>query len=82
MTDREELARRATAAFDHAAGRLADRGVSDLELGRAMVAAGLSRWSRAVSGQELVNELAKLTGALAEAAGVDLSEPSDGPHFH
>ncbi|WP_238185143.1 hypothetical protein, partial [Methylobacterium trifolii] len=53
--DREEITRRAVAAFEHAAGRLSDRGVSDLEIGRAMVAAGLSRWSRAVTGQQLVD---------------------------
>lgn len=72
-TDREDIARRATAAFEHAAGRLAERGVSDIEIGRALVAAGLSRWSRAVSGQQLVDELAKLTGGIAAAAGIDLT---------
>lgn len=78
-TDREDVARRATAAFEHAAERLAERGVSNIELGRAMVAAGLSRWSRDAFGRELVDELAKLTAGLAAAADIDLSadEPDE-----
>lgn len=72
MTDGEDIARRATRAFEAAGDRLAERGVSDADIGRALVAAGLSRWSRGVNSVELVEDLAQLVGGLAAATGVNI----------
>lgn len=65
MTDGEDTARRATRAFEAAGDRLAERGVSDVDIGRALVAAGLSRWSRTVGAEVLAEELAALTAGVA-----------------
>lgn len=77
MTDVPQTTRRAVRAYEAASELLADRGVSDAENGRAMVAAGLSRWSRAVEPEALIEELAKLVGGLAQATDVDLTRAND-----
>lgn len=75
MSDPNETARRAMRAFEHAGNRLAERGVDDAEIGKAMVAAGLSRWSRAISAKALAEQLAGLTLGVAAAAGLDHESP-------
>ncbi|WP_156394097.1 hypothetical protein [Methylobacterium sp. Leaf94] len=79
MTDSEENARRATRAFEAAGDRLAERGVSDSDIGRALVAAGLSRWSRSVGAEVLAEELARLTAGVAAVVRSDIGEPSVPP---
>ena len=70
--NREEVVRALAGALDVAAHRLTEGSASDLEVGRAMVAAGLSRWARAISAEQLVDELATITGGIAVAAGIDV----------
>lgn len=74
--DREQVSRITARSFDAATERLKERGVSDLELGRALLAAGLSRWSRAMPADQFVNELAQLVAGAAAAVGVALEEAS------
>jgi len=76
MTDGEDTARRATRAFEAAGDRLAERGVSDADIGRALVAAGLSRWSRAVGAEVLAEELTRLTAGVAAVVRSNIDEPS------
>ncbi|WP_131473068.1 hypothetical protein [Methylorubrum extorquens] len=74
MTDRIEVARRTVRALDLAGDRLTESGASDLEVGRAMVAAGLSRWSRTMRAEQIVEELAVLTCSLAQASGIEIMQ--------
>lgn len=76
MTDGENTAQRATWAFEAAGDRLAERGVSDADIGRALVAAGLSRWSRAVGAEVLAQELSHLTAGVAAVIRSNIEEPS------
>lgn len=77
MNDVPDSTRSAVRAYEAASERLAERGLPDAENGRAMVAAGLSRWSRAIGPEALVEELGKLIGGLANATGVDLGPAND-----
>ncbi|WP_407528156.1 hypothetical protein [Methylobacterium oryzisoli] len=70
--NRDDIVRALAGALDVAAHRLTQGGASDLEVGRAMVAAGLSRWARAIPAEQLVDELATITGGIAVAAGIDV----------
>ncbi|WP_407530130.1 hypothetical protein [Methylobacterium oryzisoli] len=63
--NREEIVQALTGIFDLTAHHLAESGASDLEVGRAMVATGLSHWARAVSAEQLIDELCGITSALA-----------------
>lgn len=76
MSDRPEATRAVAAALDHALDRLSGRGVSDLELGRAAVAAGLSRLSRSMSAAELSDHLAGIAVSLVEAGNENRPRPN------
>ena len=76
MIDKDETARRVARAFRSAADKLHDeRGVPDAEIGKAMVAIGLSFWSKAATSASLVEQMASLIGGIADAAGIDLEKP-------
>ena len=75
MDDRHEMTQRIGRAFEAAAERLAARGCSEAEIGKAMVATGLSIWSRAVGLEHVTSQLATMTLGLAEATGQDLEQP-------
>jgi hypothetical protein len=65
--------------LEAAGDRLAERGVSDADIGRALVAAGLSRWSRAVGAEVLVQELSRLTAGVASVVLSNIEDPSAPP---
>ena len=76
-----QAAHAAAAALEHAADKLASLGVSQLDIGRALVGVGIGRMSREMEAGPLVDELAGVVGGLAAAAGVDLAaENPSTPH--
>jgi hypothetical protein len=83
MNDVPDSTRSAVRAYEAASERLAERGLPDAENGRAMVAAGLSRWSRAMPPETLVEEVSKMVMGMAHVMGVDMTaEQPEKPSSH
>ncbi|GJE04023.1 hypothetical protein [Methylobacterium isbiliense] len=68
-----QAAHAAAAALEHTADRLMSLGVAPIDVARTLVGVGLSRLSRELSPQELVDEMAHVIGGYAEAHGIDLT---------
>jgi hypothetical protein len=74
-----QAANAAAGAIEHAANRLTELGVAPIDVARVLIGVGLSRLSRELSPQDLVEELAGVVGGYAEANGIDLSAAAEQP---
>lgn len=81
--DRIEYVRHATKAFGFAAGRLQEtKGLSESEVGNALLASALEKLMGAIPPEELVVKLAHVVATMAAAHGIDLDAAMRGPTAH